>query len=178
MVSDVKEVFRKGGQPLLAFLEYCVRSVRMDPVFVFLVREYRDLPTVSKALALYEVFCAPEALAKISLRRDLRIRTAVQPLLDRRTQERESAALPDAVPLPPLLPPKHLFDLVVQQLEESPGNTLRTVCECYDATRSPLENLPGGKMTEGQRAFVEKLWEPILRPQLVTAGFRRIANIA
>jgi hypothetical protein len=33
-------------------------------------------------------------------------------------------------------------------------------------------------MTPGQKAFVERVWVPRVRPRLVAAGFRRIADIA
>jgi hypothetical protein len=63
-------------------------------------------------------------------------------------------------------------------LETSPGGALRAVGELYDPSLTPHENLPGGRMTPGQKAFVERVWVPRVRPRLVAAGFRRIADIA
>jgi hypothetical protein len=40
-----------------------------------------------------------------------------------------------------------------------------------------MENLPGGRLSAGQRAFVETVWRPRVRPQLVAAGFWRAANL-
>ena len=49
MRTDINEVFSKGGKPLIEFLDYCVRSIQMDLVFMFLVREYHNGPTAAKA---------------------------------------------------------------------------------------------------------------------------------
>ena len=57
MAANIHRIFQQGDKRRLNFLEYCVRSVQMDPVFVFLVGEYRNGPTAAKALALYELFC-------------------------------------------------------------------------------------------------------------------------
>jgi len=75
--------------------------------------------------------------------------------------------------------PRYLFDAVVNELTDTAAEeTLAAILDHYDPDRSPHENLPGGRMSAGQRAFVEQVWEPRLRPYLVAAGFRRIANIA
>src|SRR5437762_12064592 len=63
---DIDEVFSKGGRTLIDFLDYSVRSIQMDPVFIFLVREYHTGPTVAKAVALYDLFCAPDSQGRIS----------------------------------------------------------------------------------------------------------------
>lgn len=182
MAVDLYAVFRRGGKELIALLDYCVRSVQLEPVFVFLVSDYRTGPTALKAVALYEVFCAPDSKARLKAPRalpplDLRLQTSLHPL-QQWWQQRQAAppTLPELTPPP--LPAKHLFDSVVHELEASADSSLRTVSESYDPTRTPIENLPGGKMTSGQRYFVEKVWEPALRPQLVRAGFWRLATIA
>ncbi len=54
---------------------------------------------------------------------------------------------------------------------------IRRIRETYDPALEPVENLPGGKMTAGQRMFVERVWRPKLRPHLVQAGFLRVASI-
>ena len=77
----------------------------------------------------------------------------------------------------PLLPPKYLFEFVTNAvLEES--KYLAQIEQHYQPDRTPIENLPDGKMTTAQRHFVDKIWEPIVRPQLVQAGFWRIASVA
>jgi hypothetical protein len=177
--ADIHDIFARGGKGLVDFLDYCVRSVKMDPVFIFLVSEYRAGPTALKAIALYDCFCAPEALWRVRATtalppRDLRLLTAVQPLKDWSAGKGSHPA----EGRPPPLPAKFLFDAVAAQLESDPENEIRRVGLAYDPAKTPFENLPNGGMSAGQRAFVENIWHPILRPRLVAAGFRRITNIA
>jgi hypothetical protein len=180
--SAIHKMFRRGGKELIDLLDYCVRSIQMDPVFSFLAYEYRDFPTVPKAVALYEIFCAPQAPARISLDdllppRDLRLRAALQPL-QLHWNRFQAAQRDPAQPRPPVfLPPKFLFDATLVELELRTAN-FRKIRRRYNPQLSPIANLPGGKMSAGQRAFVEKVWEPRLRPWLAGAGFRRIATIA
>ena len=159
-------------------LEYCVKSYKMDAIFVFLVGEYRLRPTVASALALYQMFCANDAPARLSVRellppRNLRIEISMAPV--------QQAAQP-AADLPParrlVNPGKHLFDFIVEGILARAGNQLEEVIRQYDPALTPDQNLPGGRMTAGQLAFVEKVWGPLVRSRLVAAGFRRIANIA
>ncbi len=182
MTVDIHAIFSKGDKELIDLLEYCARSVQLEPIFVFLVGEYRAIPTAWKALALYDVFCAPQALGRIRAAPVLpplnfRILASLQPL----QRWREQAPCPNADPssMPPApLPAKFLFDFIVDHLEAEPSGTLGQVSQSYDPNLTPVQNLPGGKMSPAQRAFVERIWEPILRPRLVAAGFRRIASIA
>jgi hypothetical protein len=161
---DIDEVFAKGGRPLIDFLEYCVRSIQMDPVFLFLVRDYRYGPTAAKAIALYRMFCAPSAPGRISL-------TSVLPPYDCRLQEsiRE-------LELKALLPPKYLFDWIAGELAKTavPARKFRR----YRQHLTPIENLRGGQMTAVQRHFVQNIWQPIIRRNLTLAGFWRISDIA
>lgn len=199
MAADLNEIFRRGGKPLIDLLEYCVRSARVDPVFVFLAGEYRALPTAAKAVALYHNFCAPGAPARLAAPRalppyDLSLPAAVRLLEESRREPRpepEDAPTPvesDGGPptaddlrgeeAPRPLPARYLFDALVRRLEESRESSWRKVCEQYDPSLGPYENLPGGRMSAAQRVFVERVWEPRVRPRLVAAGFRRIADIA
>src|SRR6185503_7767064 len=66
MAIDLDDIFTRGGKPLIDVLNYCVRSVQMDPVFAFLVEEYRLSPSQTKAVALYDMFAAPGAPARIN----------------------------------------------------------------------------------------------------------------
>ena len=161
--NDINEVFTKGGKPLIDFLDYCVRSIQMDPVFLFLVREYRNGPTPAKAVALYEMFCAPNAPARISAQ-------TVLPPYDVRLREAIILLTPS------FLPAKYLFDSVVRELEKRPRSS--AYVRRYKTDRTPVENLPHGKMTPAQRHFVEKIWQPVIRPHLVAAGFWRVASVA
>lgn len=181
--TDIDAIFRCGGQALIEFLEYCVRSVETDAVFAFLVREYRGSPTDHKALALYEMFCAATAPARISAQEalpptDVRLKVAIQPLQERRNLIGSLQGKPPELIPPSILPAPYLFDFLVRRLEDCTESWFRRLSEWYDPHRPPLENLPGGRMSPAQRAFVEKVWEPQVRPRLVSAGFRRVANIA
>jgi hypothetical protein len=168
---DVDEIFTGGGKKLVDFLDYAVRAVQTDVLFSFLVREYREHPTTPKAVVLFDIFCAPRAPARLSLPEvlppmNLQIAAAMRPL---------GLNLVAAPPL--ILPPKYLFDAIDLHLRKN-SDGLRTVKRRYRPSRSPLENLPGGRMNTGQKFFVEKVWEPNLRPRLVAAGFRRVGSIA
>ena len=75
------------------------------------------------------------------------------------------------------IPAKYLFDAVIAAVTSDVREVVRRIRETYDPALEPLENLPGGKMTAGQRMFVERVWRPQLRPYLVQAGFTRVASI-
>lgn len=185
MPLSTEEIFRRGGRELVDLLEYLVISFQMDPVFLFLTSEYRSQPTADRAVALYDVFCAPRAEARVSAVHSVAQRgLSLQKEVESMRAARERATKPHSArsgpaPGPPLMAPRYLFDAVVNELNETTvEGTLAALRDHYDPERSPHENLPGGRMTAGQRAFVEQVWEPRLRPCLVAAGFRRIANIA
>jgi hypothetical protein len=184
---DLNAVLLRGGTTLLDLLQFCVLSVQPAPLFVFLVQEYRQTPRAASALALYDAFCAPAAPARVEADivlapRDLRLHQAIEAV---RRQVAWAAA-----PLPPVaegeqppprrfvpIPPAHLFDPVVSHLRDLEDGPLARVSRDYNPDRAPLENLPGGKMNASQRFFVDNIWRPRLRPQLVAAGFWRIATV-
>lgn len=166
MAIDFDEVTARGGKDLIDVLNYCARSVQMDPVFAFLAGEYRMSPTVSKAIALYDVFIAPTAPARIEAPdllppRDLSLAALIEKL---------------RVPSPPP-PAKHIFDALDDCVRKNRRGAIARIKRRYNLKRTPTENLPGGKMTAGQRRFLENVWQPRVRSALVRAGFRRIANI-
>jgi len=178
---DIDAIFARGGERLIALLDYGVRSVQPDLLFVFLVEEYRQHPTTPKAIALYDVFCAPQAPARLSASEmlapfSLQMETAMRPL--RQNLAQVETARTKATARPPLiLPPKYLFDALDLYLRKnSPG--LRGIRRRYRPSLPPVKNLPGGRMSASQRHFVDKVWEPILRPRLVAVGFRRMTAIA
>lgn len=192
MAVDIDDVFRRGGKGLIDLLEYCVVSVQLDPVFVFLAGEYRAQPSARKALALYDAFCAPGAPARVSARHalppyDLRLSSAIIPVrenverasrqIEEDTEETEQDS--EAEPRTPLLiPARYLFDDVTQRLRAGHVSQFGRVSERYDSALTPYENLPGGRMTPGQKAFVDRVWVPRVRPSLVAVGFRRVADVA
>jgi hypothetical protein len=182
MPVDVDEALRRGGRGLIDLLQFCVVSGQPEPLFVFLAREYRLRPTAAGALALYDVFCCPGAPARLKADatlppRDLRLLAAVQALRQACDGARAAAATEAEGPVPLPTPAGHLFDAVVADLTAAPDGPLASVGRQFDPGRTPLENLPGGKMTPGQRAFVENVWRRTARPLLVAAGFWRVATL-
>jgi hypothetical protein len=180
MTIDLDELVAGGGKPLIDLLHFSVLSVQLEPLFVCLVQDYRGNATVARAAVLFDVFLAPSAPARIRAEavlspRDPRLEAAV-----RTWQERQSALagppLPGQRPMG-LLPPRHLFDAVVTYLRDQPDGPLRQIARSYDPARTPHENLPGGQVSAGGRFFLDKVWQPHVRPVLVAAGFRRVAAI-
>jgi hypothetical protein len=162
---------------MLDFLDYCVRSMQMDPLFVFLVQEYRSNPTVPKAVALFHMFCGPTALAKVSVNpEDEQIQTAMRPIRMSWTRMQAALVFGPGNGAPPTLPPASLFDRVVEDIMDA--GIFAKLKRGYRADRTPVQNLPGGRMNRVQEHFVERIWEPIIRPHLVAAGFWRIAEVA
>ena len=182
MPVDIDSIFRGGGKRLLDLLDFCVRAVEMDPLFLFLVQEYQYQPTTPRAMALYQLFCAVDAPARISAGtllppRNPLLELALQPV---RASWLQRQAMPaSAAPAAPAayhLPSKYLFDTVALHLRET-SPALRRVRRRYRVRRSPIENLPDGRMNQAQRRFIDQVWQPILRPRLVTAGFRQVTAI-
>jgi hypothetical protein len=166
--ADIYQIFSKGGRPLLDFLDYCIRSIEVDALFIFLVSEYRNGATRSKAVALYDLFCAPDAPARVSATKalppyDFRLRETIRPL---KAADIAAGALP----------PRYLFDFLVFELQKTAR--MSTKLRRYKPSRSPIENLPGRRMSQVQLHFVQNVWQPIIRPKLVAAGFWRIGTIA
>src|SRR5712672_724135 len=62
---DIGRILTEGDKQRIALLRFCVMSVQMEPVFGFLVQEYRLRPACDAALALYDIFCAADAPARI-----------------------------------------------------------------------------------------------------------------
>jgi len=195
---DINQVFLRGGKQLVELLEFSVISLQPDPLFAFLVGEYRLRPTAEGAVALYDVFCAPGTPARISpvdvlpprnlrIQQDIetlrmhllgheRARSAMQDRQETEESRQDHLATEDMeIPSIPV-PGKYLFDAIVVRVWQ--GHSLRSLARSYDPGLSPQENLPDGRMTASQKHFVDKIWEPQLRPYLASAGFRRIANIA
>lgn len=189
MAIDIEEIFRSGGRELIDFLDYCVRSIQLEPVFVFLVKEYQTNPSMQRALALYDVFCEPRSIARIKIVSSLPPKNLMllRTINTIRNQQQEleqarAAALADPDNEPPqvryTLPMKNLFDDVVRSIRAAETRPLEQIAAHYDPALTPAENLPGGGMNAAQRHFVDFIWEPQVRPFLVAAGFRRIGNIA
>jgi hypothetical protein len=173
---DAARELERGGKILLDFLSYCVMAYRMEPVFVFLAREYRFRPTPAGALALYDAFLAPGADARLTSAAahlppgDLRLERELRPF---RWADPDSRLAFPAAPVP-----RHLFDALVGWILAGEDNPVLRSGLDFDPALTPEANLPGGRMSAGQRAFVEGVWQPRLRRQLVAAGFWKIGNVA
>jgi hypothetical protein len=179
MALDLDEVFAQGGKKLVTLLQHAVRAAQTDLLFVFLVQEYRQTPTAAKAVALYRSFCSADAPARLS---DSTLLPPMNPFLAATFRPLEARLQPipgdpqSRVGQPPLLPSKLLFDSIARQIRaSSPG--MRALRRNYRIRKTPLQNLPGGKMTASQRFFADRIWQPVLKPRLVAAGFWRIAAI-
>jgi hypothetical protein len=175
MAIDLDEIFQRGGKELIDVLNYCVRSVQMDPVFVFLVGEYRLAPTASRAVALFDIFVMVEAPARIDggellPPREIGLQQRIQNLRPRPSARGASPALN-------IGPDKFIFDSLSEYVGRNRRGAMARIKRRYNPKLGPTDNLPGGKMTSGQRRFVDQIWQPRVRPVLVRAGFRRIANI-
>lgn len=182
MAVDIRDTFRRGGKETIDLLEYCAISVQMDPVFLFLVTEYQTRPTADRALALFDMFCAPGAPGRIKADQvlppqDYRIGKAIDEIRANIRQVEEYNAQAPEFPKSVNIPPKYLFDFILGHLQGQADGTLEKISRSYDPELRPVDNLPGGRMTSGQRMFVDRTWQPIIRPRLVAAGFRRIANV-
>lgn len=174
---EVLETLDRRCKATLDFLDFCVRSMQMDPLFLFLVEEYRANPTVPKAVSLFHTFCAPGALAKVSVDPDeANIQAAMRPINVSWTRMQAALVFGPGNGAPPVPPPASLFDRVAASI--TGAGILTRLRRHYDPDRSPIENLPGHRMNRVQQHFTERLWQPIIRPHLVAAGFWRIAEVA
>ena len=180
MPIDLDDIFTRGGKPLIDVLNYCVRSVQMDPVFAFLVEEYRLSPSQARAVALYDMFAAPGAPARINAAdllppQELALQIVIENFRKSLPGPGSTALAPPRLQAPP---GKYIFDALQLHVRKNRRGAIARVKRRYNLKLTPTENLPGRKMTAGQRNFVEQVWQPRIRPTLLTAGFRRIANIA
>lgn len=141
--------------------------MQVDPLFVFLVQEYRANPTVPKAVALFHTFCAPGALAKLSVgTENQQIQKAMRSIIVSWTRMQAALIFGPGNAVPPACPPASLFDTLAQDILRA--GILARLKRHYRA---------GAKMNRLQQHFVEKIWRPIIRPHLVAAGFWQIAEL-
>jgi hypothetical protein len=182
MAVELSGLFARCGPELIAFLDYCVFSGWMEPVFAFLVGEYGSNPTASRALALYDTFCAAGAPGRLKAYavltpRDLRLDEPMRDVRRRWLASRQPRVSEDDPVAPVPLPPRFLFQFILDHLNDDPESILHVAARSFDPLLSPFANLPGGRMSPGHQAFVDGVWRPRIRPTLVGAGFWRIANI-
>ena len=179
---DITDTLARGGRARIDLLRYCVMSIAMEPVFLFLAGEYRLRPAHASALALYDVFCEPQSAARLSAHgllppRDLRLATDIAQVRSRWAALQAPAQEDEEPRTVPAGPGRSLFDALVRGVRADANGKLATLSAAYDPQRSPAENLPGGRMNASQRSFVDNVWIPYARPRLAAAGFWQIATV-
>jgi hypothetical protein len=181
MPADLDDLLARGGKGRIDLLQFAVYSAQPEPLFVFLAGELRLGPTVERAVALDDVFCAAGAAFRLRCTdllapNDLRLVTLLRPLRHYLQQLASPPLDDDGKPIPPRRPSfGGLFDSVISHVRGS--DHWRAIADAYDPSPGPHENLPGGKMTAAQRHFVDRVWQPAVRPRLVAAGFRQVAAL-
>jgi hypothetical protein len=187
VVIDVDDTLARGGVERLEFLRYCVMSITMEPLFVFLSGEYRLRPTHAAAVALFDMFCAADAPARLAAYellppRELalsseviRVRAQWTAMQAPRTEPESEE--PEEVRSVAPWPSRALFDSLVKGVRADSHRRLAAASESYDPRLTPQENLPGGQLSASQRQFVDRIWTPIVRPRLAGAGFWQVATI-
>lgn len=180
MPRDALEILTHGGKACVEFLQFSLFSARPDAIFVSLAREFRFRPTARGAVVLYDLFLTPGAPARVSANdalppRNLALPATIVPLraaLERVAVFRPTDETPDPPPLP--IPPSYLFDSIADALHPS----VTVIAAEFDPDKGPVGSLPGGRLTAGQRAWVENVWCKRVRPQLVAAGFWRVSSLS
>jgi len=169
---EVIETLDRKSKGMLEFLDYCVRSMQSDPVIVLLVQEYRCNPTIPKAVAIFHTSCSPGAPAKVSIdAEDEHLQNAMRPITVSWTRMQAALVFGPGNGAPPMPPPSWLFDGLAQRILRT--GVIGKLKEQYQVARGP-----GEKINRVHQHFVEKIWQPIIRPHLVAAGFWRIAEVA
>jgi hypothetical protein len=179
---DVTDILVKGGEQRVALLRYCVMSMTVEPLFVFLTQQYRLRPTHIAALALYDVFCALDAPARVRASGALPPKNltlqATAYSIRQQWDQLQSPEQPDQRSTVSITTPyRNLFDPVVASVRDDPQGYFAQLGTRYDPRLAPHENLPSGRMTAAQRHFVENVWRRAARPRLVAAGFWQVADI-
>ncbi len=175
---DIPAILAEGGEPALALLQFCIRSGQREPLFYALVKEYQQRNNHLTALTLFDLFCAPNAPARLAVShvlppQDLRF-SATIPMLRQQHAQMQAPQPPDEDKrLYIAQPPRTLFDAVVQACQ----TTFDDVARQFDPQKKVNECLPGGSMNTSQRNFVTQVWVPRVRPQLVAAGFWRMGSL-
>ena len=181
---NLDDTLARGGAERLEFLRYCVLSISMEPLFVFLAGEYRLRATHAGALALYDVFCAGDAPARLPAYellppRELALAAEIARVRDRwlaaqapRAPDEEEESRSVAA-----WPSRALFDALVNGVRADTHKRLAAITASYDPQLTPHENLPGGTLSASQRQFVDRVWTPIVRPRLSAAGFWQVSTI-
>ena len=180
---DIDATFSRGGVERLDLLRYCVMAINMEPLFLFLAGEYRLRPTHAGALALFDMFCATGAPARLEAYellppRELALAAEISKIRERwAAMQAPAHEDEETTRSAPSWPARSLFDALARGVRADTHGRLRSIGASYDPQLTPHENLPGGKLSASQRQFVERVWQPIVRPRLAAAGFWQISTI-
>ena len=180
---DIDEALTRGGAQRLGLLRYCVISITMEPLFLFLASEYRLRPSHNGALTLFDSFCAINAPARLTAYellppRELGVAAEIARIRERcRALQTPAEQSEDEVRSVAPAPSRTLFDALVRGIRSDARGTLAALGAAYDPQLTAQENLPGGKMSASQRQFVDRVWQPLVRPRLVSAGFWQVGSI-
>lgn len=178
---SLDETLARGGAERIALFQYCVRSITVEPLFLFTCSEYRLRASHPGALAIYDVFCGPSAPARIRAPQALpprelclaasieRVRARVNQSIDEREDE---ATLSGHMPAR-----FDLFDRLSTALLAGLHGPLAELAKNYDPVLTPDQNLAGGRMNASQQYFRDRVWVPVIRPRLVKAGFWQLGAI-
>jgi len=152
----------------------------MEPLFIRLVEEYRCAPTVCKAVALYDIFCAPCAPAKVNANPclpplDARIQKAMRPIKLTWTRLQAAFVFGPSSHVSSKAPPRSLFDSIAAYVVNS--DTLRILRRRYEACAT-REETPASPLNGLQEHFLERVWIPIISPHLLAAGFSELPDLA
>ena len=163
----------RANREMDQFLEFCVSTGEMEAVFLHLVEEYRAAPAISKAVALYDIFCAPCAPAKVRADavlppNDMRIQNAMRPIKLNWTRMQAAFVFGPTTHISNTPPPRSLFDALARHIAKS--GDFQNIKARYRAWLSD-GNSDDTPSNEVQRHFLERIWQPIIRPHLVAAGF-------
>jgi hypothetical protein len=175
---DIPAILAEGGEAAIALLQFAIRSGQREPLFYALVTDYRQRCNHQTALALFDLFCAADAPARLSIShvlppQDLRF-SASMPMLRQQRAQMLAPEPPDPEKkLHIAQPQRTLFDGILQAMTP----VFEAIGQQYDPAKRVNDCLPGGSMSQGQRHFVTQVWVPRVRPQLVAAGFWRVTTL-
>lgn len=175
---DIPATLAQGGEGSVALLQFCLRSGQLEPLFLALVKEYQQRPNHLAALTLYDLFCAPNAPARLSVAhalppQDLKL-AGMMPLLRAQwTQMQSREPVDEEKRLYIAQPQRTLFDSVLAALPAA----FVPVAAQFDPGKRVNDSLPGGRLSAGQRNWINQVWLKQVRPKLTAAGFWRVGTL-
>lgn len=181
MPVDIPATLSQGGDGAISLLQFCIRSGQLEPLFLYLTQDYQQRPSHLAALTLFDMFCASNAPARLSVAtvlppQELRLSGSITMLRQQwqqMQQVRAGQAIDEEKKLFIAQPQRGLFDTVVAAF----GPRFELIASQFDPDKRVNDNLPDGKLSAGQRNFVNLVWQAKVRPQLASAGFWRVTTL-